>query len=306
MIIDKKQINIREFAKIWSKFLFDSSVFYVPVLGPVYAINNIEKILFEVLKNSKSHKFLSYDKNKRWFSEKTENIVLSKIYFNNEEVIVPVIDSFNKACKFFYYSNNPLNKTSLILAKKIFKEISAENKIQKLFFYCYQKPKFNKKFITHNIYLKKINQKDKLSISNEKIFYFHNLPNNIKKTFKQLGRDRELNNFNFLWKEFILKNKKLSTMLCAITNKRIIGAIGPLDIKKDVYGIPFLLPPNFGVLENERGRGIGENLWKEAMNYAFRKKAKYTLVQNVPDSPAAKFYESQGLLNMNSVYLIKL
>ena len=65
---------------------------------------------------------------------------------------------------------------------------------------------------------------------------------------------------------------------------------------------PFLFPPYFGVTEKMRKTGLGKKLWKTAMSFAYQNDAYYTLVQNIPNSPAARFYEKQGLSKANKVY----
>ena len=87
----------------------------------------------------------------------------------------------------------------------------------------------------------------------------------------------------------------MNPILCYLEQKKNIGAIGPLDFAIDAYGVKFLQPPYFGVLAKHRGKGIGKSLWQAAMDYARQYQAKYTLVQNTPGSPAANFYEKQGL-----------
>ena len=87
---------------------------------------------------------------------------------------------------------------------------------------------------------------------------------------------------------------------------KITGAIGPLDISKDTWNTPFLFPPYFGVAEKMRKTGIGKQLWRASMNFAYQNGAQYTLVQNMPNSPAAQFYEKQGLSKANKVYYCRL
>ena len=234
--------------------------------------------------------------------KKNESIILSEIKINNEEILIPVIDKFRNICKIFYYSNHSLNSESIEKAKKIYNTIKLEYKIGNLHIYTHQKPMIKKNLIVHNIYIKNINSKDKLIKTEEQIKYFNKLPNEIKKTFSKLGGNIELNNFYFLWKMFILKNKKLKPIICAVVDNKIIGAIGPLDIIRDSEGKMFLLPPNFGILKKNRKHGIGSSLWRSAMYFAFQKGAKYTLVQNIPNSPAAKFYENCGLVKANVIY----
>ena len=115
-----------------------------------------------------------------------------------------------------------------------------------------------------------------------------------------------MNEFYVLYNEFILKNKIKKPIFCAIKNNKIIGAIGPLNIFKDKYGINFFSISYFGVKKEFRKHGIGNKLWKRAMDYFYLNNFKYILVQNTPESPAIKFYKKQGLNKNNTVYKINI
>lgn len=294
--------NIEKIVGVWSNFL-NGETFYIPILGPVYISGDpIKKLLRDVLKNSQTNKFLPYDKNKRWFQKRMEKIILSAIITNDKEIYIPVKDSFKNVLKIFYYSNNFPDNKIIIEAKKIYTNIRTDNKVDNLYFYSFKKPEIEIKFVCHNIYLKKIVSKDNLAKFPEGINFYDELPVEIQSTFSDLGKERLLKNFSFLWEEFMAKNKKLSPIICATIENKIIGAIGPLDVAADVWDTLFLFPPHFGVAKKMRRAGLGKKLWKSAMSFACQKGAKYTLVQNELNSPASKFYENQKLSNAGEIY----
>ncbi len=294
--------NIEKIIGAWSNFL-NEKTFYVPVLGPVYVSGNpIKKLLRDVLKNSQANEFLPYDKNKRWFQRKMEKIALSAVIMNDKEIYIPVKDGFKNILKIFYYSNNFPDDKTMIKAKKIYAKLKTGDGIDGLYFYCFKKPKTETKFVCRNIYLKNITSKDNLAEFPIGINFYDKLPVEIQSTFGSLGKESELENFSFLWKEFMVKNKKLNPIICATIKNKIIGAIGPLDVAADAWNTRFLLPPHFGVAKKMRKAGIGEKLWKSAMSFACQKGTKYTLVQNALNSPASRFYEKQKLSNANEIY----
>lgn len=296
------QGNIEKIISVWGDFL-NKKTFYIPTLGPVYVSgNSVKIILHDVLENSQTNKFLSFDKNKRWFQKKMEKIILSAIIINDKEIYIPVKDNFKNILKIFYYSNNFPDDKILLEAKKIYAKMKTSNEINSLYFYCFKKPKTEIKFSCHNIYLKNITSKDSFVKFPEGIGFYNKLPVETQLTFSDLGKERLLENFSFLWKEFMIKNKKLNSIICAMEKNRIVGAIGPLDIAIDARSELFLFPPHFGVIKKMRRAGIGEKLWKSAMSFAYKKGAKYTLVQNALNSPASLFYEKQKLSNANRIY----
>ncbi|MCD4705627.1 GNAT family N-acetyltransferase [bacterium] len=294
--------NTDKIIAIWNNFL-NKKVFYIPILGPVYISNNfVQKLLSDILNNSHTNDFLPYDKNKRWYKNKTETILLEEIICNDKELYIPVKDTFKNVLKVFCYSNNFFDDVAISKIKKIYTKTKIVHKIDNLFCYCFKKPKTKIKFICQNIYLKNIVKKDNFAKFSNGVNYYNDLSNEVQLTFNDFRKGSELEGFGFLWEKFITKNKKLSPIICSVLKNKITGVIGPLDISKDVWNTPFLFPPYFGVAEKMRKTGIGEKLWKSAMSFAYQNGAQYTLVQNTPNSPAAQFYEKQGLSNEGKIY----
>lgn len=300
------QSNQNKIISTWSNFL-NKEVFYLPVLGPIYTSgNSIQKLLSDVLNNSQADNFLPYDKNKRWHKNKTERILLEEIIYNDKELYIPVEDTFKNTLKVFYYSSSSLDNVAITKARKFYAKIKNIHGLSNLFFYCFKEPRIKTKFICQNIYLKNITSKDDHFKFPEEIDYYNNLHSKIQLTFSNLKKEPELENFGFLWENFIAKNKNLNPIICAVLKDKIVGAIGPLDLSEDVWNIPFLFPPHFGVAEKIRKTGLGKKLWKAAMSFAYQKGAQYTLVQNTPNSPAARFYEKQGLSKASKIYHCQL
>ena len=298
--------NINKIITAWSNFLNEEAL-YLPVLGPVYISGNpIQKFLFDILNNSQFGNFLPYDKNKRWHRNKTERVLLEEIIYNDKELYIPVKDTLKNTLKVFYYSNSSPDNVTITKTKKFYTKIKNIQTLKNLYFYCFKEPRVETKFICQNIYLKNITPKDSINKFFKGINYYDNLGDEVQFTFSNLATEPGLKHFGFLWKNFIVKDKNLNPIICAVFKNKIVGAIGPLDLSKDVYGIPFLFPSYFGVADRMRKTGFGKKLWKSAMSFAYQKGAQYTLVQNAPDSPAAYFYEKQGLLKANKIYYFPL
>jgi len=298
----EKTINIKSIASIWETFL-NQDVIYLPVLGPVYISKNTAKtLLCDILSNSMTDEFLMYDKNKRWFNKKMDKIFISDIICRNTDIFIPLADKLRNVLKIFYYSSKTAKQTNIDEAKIFFTKIMIRNELKGLSFYCFNKPDAKNKFICNNIYLKIINAKDNLIAFPENICHYNQLSLNIQSTLGELGKEKDFNNFSFLMKNIINENINPDSIICAVDNDKIIGAIGPLDIEKDAFGVHQLFPPNFGITKKMRRLGIGEALWKSAMSFASKKGAIYSLVQNVSDSSASRFYEKQGLTNLGKIY----
>jgi len=299
--------KIDKIISVWSTLL-KNDVFYLPVLGPVYASGkSVKIILHDLLENLKTDSFLPYDKNKRWFKRKKEIIILSEVLIKDDQLLIPVESNFPKrALKFFYYGSNKQIAEIVERAKCL---INASDKLRHIDnrFLCFsQKPKFSKKVVCRNIYLKLIDNQDRFKQSFHGINFLSDLSVEVRQTFRSLGKEPDLEGFNFLWREFIKEKKALPSIICAVEKDEIVGAIGPLEVLGDAWDNKWLAPPYFGVKKNFRRAGYGERLWGAAMSLAYQGGAKYTLLQSEPSFPSSRFYEKQGLKKEAEVCCVSL
>lgn len=155
--------KIDKIIDVWAGFL-QGQVFYIPTLGPVYTSgNSVKTLLRDVLNNSQTDNFLPYDKDKRWHKDKKEKIILSKILIDNCGFFVPVKSNFkNNVLKIFYYTKNTIDNAVIKKIKRIAADLKNIEKADKCFLYCFEKPKNEIKFTCHDIYLKIINEAERI------------------------------------------------------------------------------------------------------------------------------------------------
>ena len=60
--------------------------------------------------NIDEDEFLDFDKNKRWFSAKKENILPGLCVEENDHIIITAYDSFFQTLKLYYYSNQSASR----------------------------------------------------------------------------------------------------------------------------------------------------------------------------------------------------
>ncbi len=294
--------SIHQIANYWAGVI-TGQVFYLPILGPTYSMGSVDGLLFDILNNSAEEKFLAYDKNRRWLKSKAEKIILAEIVVNDDLLFVPVINTISKnILKIFCYGHKPLNDGSIEFINQIVDKIKPIENFGQCIVYSFVKPWDINQYRCHNIYVKKIAGNDKLTHDLDDVKYYQDLPQTIQQTFSNLKADSDLDGFDFLWDRYLFHQRVVSPILCAVKDKMVVGAIGPLDVFNDFYNIQFLLPPYFGVSNNFRGLGYGQKLWQQAMSWAYTSGAQYLLVQNESNSPAAKFYEKQDLIVGGRVY----
>lgn len=112
--------------------------------------------------------------------------------------------------------------------------------------------------------------------------------------FQALAADPTLDGFRFL-SQRLQTDTAPGVTLCAVDGTTILGAMGPLAVAPDPWGVPWLLPAYFGVRSDARRTGIGTRLWRAAMAWASAHGARYALVQNRAGTPASQFYLRAGL-----------
>lgn len=88
---------------------------------------------------------------------------------------------------------------------------------------------------------------------------------------------------------------------CAVEDNQIVGAIGPLTKGLDPWQNAIWWPPYWGVHYQARQKGWGKKLWNIARQRMFEAGAKYILVRNAKNSPAAAFYQAAGLQLLEEV-----
>lgn len=297
--------NIQQLVRLWSGLIPDK-VCYLPGLGPVYSVDKpIDKVLTDILVNADEECFLNYDKNKRWYKKKQEKIVVSGIMLGDDWLCVPTLISQKSQLKIYVYSNKAIDEETRAILIGIYEKYKREEKSINCLVLSMVQPKIKAEIKQYNIYLKIISGADRLLIKPNEIFYYNELNSNAKSTFVLLGKEPEMDGFSFLANQMLSSEVKQSPIVCLVRGGEVIGAIGSLDVWADGWGEQWLLPPYFGVKEKFRGGDCGERLWKEAMNFAFIHGARYTLVQNSPDSLASRFYERQGLEKAGEVYVNK-
>ena len=298
--------NNKDFQQIVSLWvgLISGKACYLPGLGPVYSSGEpLDKVLIDILDNAEVENFLDYDKNKRWYKKKQERIVISQITYGDDWLCVPTFNAQGGQLKIHFYSDKALDATKLDMLSGNCEKHKQEGETRSCSILSFIRPSADAIIKQYNIYLKTISETDQLPVRLKEIFYYNELNDKIKATFALLGEEPEMDGFSFLNEQLVRNADFQSSIACLIRDDAVIGAIGPLDVFEDGFGMRWLLPPYFGVKEQFRGKDCGERLWKEAVSHAFIQGARYTLVQNAPNSLAAQFYEKQGLEKAGEVYV---
>jgi GNAT superfamily N-acetyltransferase len=90
----------------------------------------------------------------------------------------------------------------------------------------------------------------------------------------------------------------IGPVLTCQRDRKIVGAIGPMEIMPDSRGAARLLPQYFGVLPEYRGLGLGRSLWRAAMHWGQQHKAAYQLLQTEVGGVSDRLCRSEGLTDL--------
>ncbi|MET8980874.1 GNAT family N-acetyltransferase [Streptomyces sp. NPDC004539] len=87
-------------------------------------------------------------------------------------------------------------------------------------------------------------------------------------------------------------------VLAAAVEGRIVGAIGPMEVRPDAIGFPQLRPQYFAVPPEARGHGLGRALWRAAMHRGQSQGAAYQLLQTEVGGPSDRLCRAEGLTSL--------
>jgi len=119
-------------------------------------------------------------------------------------------------------------------------------------------------------------------------------------TFSVLAEKLAAEGFAFLDTR-IREQDGIGPVLTCQRDRKIVGAIGPMEIMPDSRGTARLLPQYFGVLPEYRGLGLGRSLWRAAMHWGQQHKAAYQLLQTEVGGASDRLCRSEGLTDLGLV-----
>ncbi|MGW6773120.1 GNAT family N-acetyltransferase [Streptomyces sp. NPDC055037] len=264
----------------------------VPTLGPIHPDALTVSVFEDILRAADTGDFLPYDKDRRWGGEKDEKVLREDVVHQPEHTLIPTLSRRGRGTvKVFAYG---LPDTIVDEAAELAAKLAATHDVVHARVVRPLGPE-----TTHprgtRIQLKDFTA-GPCPASDGPVRPVTNWPTAVQETFASFAETMAADGLAFLHTQ--MQAHRCGPVLAATVEDRIVGAIGPMEVRPDAIGCPQLMPQYFAVLPEARGRGLGRVLWRAAMRWGQSHGAAYQLLQTEVDSPSDRLCQSEGLASL--------
>ncbi|MEW9515018.1 GNAT family N-acetyltransferase [Streptomyces bacillaris] len=270
----------------------------VPTLGPVHPDALTVDIFEDVLRAADTGGFLPYDKDRRWGGEKVERVLREDVVHQRKRTFIPTLTRRGRgAVRVFAYglTDNVVEEAAELAAK-----LAAVHDAAGAWVVRPLGPKTTHPHGTR-IQLKDFTT-DPCPAPDGPVRPVTSWPATVQETFAPFARDMATDGLAFLHAR--MQADQCGPVLATAVPDRIVGAIGPMEVRPDAIGRPQLMPQYFAVLPEARGQGLGRLLWRAAMHWGERHGAAYQLLQTKVGGPSDSLCLSEGLISLGFSHTI--
>ncbi|MEU6617622.1 GNAT family N-acetyltransferase [Streptomyces parvus] len=269
----------------------------VPTLGPVHPEALSVGIFEDTLRAAYTGDFLPYDKDQRWAGEKDEKVLREDVVHQPEHTLIPTLTRRGRGTvKVFAYGLlDSVNDEAAELAAKLASvhDVAGARVVRPL------SPE------TAHPRGTRIQLKDFTTgpcpTPDGPVRSITAWPTAVQTTFVPFAETMAADGLAFLHTQ--MQAGQCGPVLATAIEGRIVGAIGPMEVRADAIGRPQLMPQYFAVLPEARGQGIGRILWQAAMHWGQAHGAAYQLLQTEVDGPSDRLCRSEGLASLGFSYI---
>lgn len=264
----------------------------VPTLGPVHPDALSVNIFEDTLRAAVIGGFLPYDKDQRWGGEKDERVLRRDVVHQPERTLVPTLTRRGRgAVKVFAFGHRDriVDEAAELAAKlAALHDVAGARVVRPL------GPE------TAHPRGTRIQLKDFTAVPcpdpDGPVRPVTDWPAAVQETFAPFAQAMAGDGLAFLHTQ--MQARRCGPVLTAAIESRIVGAIGPMDLRPDAIGRPQLLPQYFAILPEARGQGLGRVLWRAAMHWGQSHGADYQLLQTEVDGPSDRLCQAEGLASL--------
>lgn len=264
----------------------------VPTLGPVHPDALTLDIFEDTLRAAGTGDFLPYDKDRRWGGEKDEKVLREDVIHQPEHTLIPTLARRGHgAVKVFAYgsSDSVVGKAAELAAKLASMHAVAGARVVRPL----------RRETTHprgtRIQLKDFTT-GPCPTPDGPVRPITAWPTTVQNTFAPFAKTMAADGLAFLHTQ--MQAGRCGPVLTTAIEDRIVGAIGPMEVRMDAIGRPHLMPQYFAVLPEARGQSLGRVLWRAAMHWGQSHGAAYQLLQTEVGGPSDRLCRSEGLASL--------
>ncbi|MEU0402491.1 GNAT family N-acetyltransferase [Streptomyces sp. NPDC006197] len=264
----------------------------VPTLGPVHPDALTADLFEDILRVAVTGDFLPYDKDRRWGGEKGEKVLREGVVHQLEHTLIPTLNRRGRGTvKVFAYGlHDSVVEEAAELAAKLAAgyDVAGARVVRPL------GPESAHPRGTR-IQLKDFTGSP-CPDPGDPVRPVTDWPTAVQETFAPFAKAMLADGLAFLHTQ--MQAGRCGPVLAATLDDRIVGAIGPMEVRPDAIGRPQLMPQYFAVLPEARGQGLGRALWRAAMHWGQSHGAAYQLLQTEVDGPSDRLCQAEGLTSL--------
>ncbi|NUV58805.1 GNAT family N-acetyltransferase [Streptomyces sp. CAI-85] len=265
----------------------------VPTLGPVHPHVLTVDLFEDTLRAAVTGRsFLPYDKDRRWSGEKDETVLRHGVVHRPDRTLVPTLSRRGRGVvKMFAYGHHDgvVDEAAGLAAQLAAVHGAADARVVRPLGPETGSPRGTR-----------VQLQDFAARAcpdpGGPVRPVAAWPAAVRETFASFATAMAADGLAFLHRR--MREGRCGPVLAAAVEDRIVGAIGPLEVRPDAIGCPQLLPQYFGVLPEARGQGLGRVLWRAAMHWGQSRGAAYQLLQTEVGGPSDLLCRSEGLASL--------
>ncbi|MEV7501813.1 GNAT family N-acetyltransferase [Streptomyces sp. NPDC093018] len=265
----------------------------VPTLGPVHPHALTVDLFEDTLRAAVPERpFLHYDKDRRWSGEKSETVLREDVVHQPDHTLVPTLTRRGRgAVKVFAYGRHRglVEEAAELGAKLAAVHGAASASVVRPLGPETGRPRGTR------IQLQDFAARP-CPDPGGPVRPVTDRPDVVRETFAFFAAAMAADGLAFLHAR--MRAGRCGPVLAAVIEDRVVGAIGPMEVRPDAIGCPQLLPQYFAVLPEARGQGLGRVLWRAAMHWGQSHGAAYQLLQTEVGGPSDRLCRSEGLTSL--------
>ncbi|MFB8405408.1 GNAT family N-acetyltransferase [Streptomyces sp. NPDC055912] len=264
----------------------------VPTLGPVHPDALSIDIFGDILRAAVTGDFLLYDKDRRWGGEKNETVLRSDVVHQPEHTLIPTLTRRGRGTvKVFAYGHRDsiVDEAAELAAKLAAVHDAVNARVVRPLGPETGSPRGTR------IQLSDFGARA-CPDPGGPVRPVTEWPVAVQETFAPFAEAMAGDGLAFLHTQ--MQAGRCGPVLATVVENRIVGAIGPMEVRADAIGCPQLLPQYFAVLPEARRQGLGRVLWRAAMHWGQFHGAAYQLLQTEVGGPSDRLCQSEGLASL--------